>query len=60
MRGGAPGIAAMARRAGALTGSGIDAERGALTVRRLRLPPARPRTLTWIPQGSVSAATGRS
>jgi len=44
MRGVAPDTAAMARRADALTAPGIDADRGALTVRRLRLPPARPRT----------------
>jgi hypothetical protein len=39
MRGVAPGIAAMARYAGALTAPDIDADRGALTVRPLRLPP---------------------
>ena len=34
-----PALAAMARRTGALTAPDIDADRGALTVRPLRLPP---------------------
>ena len=43
MRGVAPGIAAVAPHADALTAPGIDADRDAPTIRRLRLPPARPR-----------------
>jgi hypothetical protein len=46
----------MARHADALAAPGIDADqrdRGALTIRRPRLPPARPRTRDGDPQGSV-------
>jgi hypothetical protein len=41
-----PTFAAMARRADALTAPGIDADRGALTVRRHRLPFGA--HVTWI------------